>query len=222
MVVVCGLDEAGRGCVIGPLVVAGACFKDSDLAKLRKMGVKDSKLLSVIQRERLYKEVVKIAKSHKIVIIDNNEIDSRSTVGLNLNELEALKIANIIEELSPEKAVVDSPHPIESKFEELLFSFIKPELRDKFNIIAEHKADLNYVECAAASILAKVTRDREIDKIKEIVGFDFGSGYSSDEKTIKALEKHYEGKLSEFIRKSWVTYKAMKERKEQSSSESFG
>ena len=215
--ILCGLDEAGKGCVIGPLVIAGACFEEKDLDKLKKMGVKDSKLLSVAQRERFFDKIIKLAKSHKIVIVDNKEIDSRSTVGLNLNELEALKIANIIEELMPEKAIVDSPHPIAEKFEGIVLNFIKPENVGKFKLVAEHKADFKYIECAAASILAKVTRDREIEKIKEKVGIDFGSGYSSDERTIEALEKHYEGKLSEFIRKSWATYKTMKKRGEQTS-----
>jgi len=221
MVVVCGCDEAGRGCVIGPLVIAGACFKEDDLAKLRRLGVKDSKLLSVKQREKLFGEIKKLARSHKILIIDNKEIDSRSTVGLNLNELEALKIVNIVEELMPDKVIVDSPHPIAEKFEEVLIRFINPENKNKFEIISEHKADFKYIECAAASILAKVTRDREIEKIKDIVGIDFGSGYSSDEKTVEALKEHYQGNLSEFIRKSWATYKNLKNKNEQTSLEGF-
>jgi ribonuclease HII len=203
------------------LVIAGTCFEEKDLDKLRRWGVKDSKLLSVAQRERFYDKIIKFAKSHKVVIVDNKEIDSRSTVGLNLNELEALKIANIVEELLPNQVIVDSPHPIAEKFESAVLKFVKPENKGKFKIISEHKADFKYVECAAASILAKVTRDREIEKIKEQIGIDFGSGYSSDERTIEALEQYHDGKLNAFIRKSWATYKNIISKKDQTSLEEF-
>ena len=72
-------------------------------------------------------------------------------------------------------------------------------------LVLEHKADLNYPVVSAASILAKVTRDAEIEKIKKEIGVDFGSGYMSDPRTSEFLKKNYK-KYPEIFRKSWAPY----------------
>lgn len=215
--IICGIDEAGRGPVIGPLVIAGACFEEVKKAELEKLGVKDSKLLTPNKREKLFDRIINLANQYSIKIISAQEIDSRLTVGLNINQLEALKCAEIIDELKPELVYVDSPtSPKASKFADMITANLKDK---KIKIIAEHKADQNHIECSAASILAKVTRDAEIEKIKKEIGADFGSGYPADERTIKFLEQHWENSLAKYIRKSWGTIKDLKQKKYQTTLE---
>jgi len=217
---VCGIDEARRGPVVGPLVIAGILVDESKVPELKKIGVKDSKLLSPKQREKLFDEIIKIVDDYHIIIISAQELDSRSSVGVNLNQLEALKCAEIITKLKPELVYVDSPtSPRASKFAEIISANLKKDIH--VDIIAEHKADLNHVEVGAASILAKVTGDREVEKIKKETKLDFGSGYPSDPITVKFVKEHWENKLAKYIRKSWSTIKRMKEEKLQSSLEEF-
>ena len=209
MVLIMGVDEAGRGAVIGPLTICGAVFEASDIDALKSSGVRDSKLLSAQSRERMRTKILKLVHSHKVIVIDNKEIDSRSTVGLNLNELEALKIANLIEDLKPDKVYVDSPHTIANKFIDTIGKFLKSEIARKVEIIAEHKADTKYPVVSAASILAKCMREDEVQKIKDEIRLDFGSGYPSDPITMAALNK-YLGELLSYVRKTWATYKTVK------------
>ncbi len=215
---VCGIDEAGRGPVIGPLVMAGICIDDEKIIELEKLDVKDSKLLTAERRKELFSKIIPLVKSYKIIKVDAQEIDSRANVDLNLNSLEALKCADIINALDPEVTYVDSPvAPVASKFADL----INAKLKDRKNIIAEHKADENHLVVAAASILAKVTRDEEIEKIKKEINEDFGSGYPSDEITQKFLKDGGEEKLSKYIRHTWGTIKELKKWKGQKSLTEF-
>jgi ribonuclease HII len=64
---VAGVDEAGRGCIIGPLVIAGVMFKEENLPILKQIGVKDSKLLTPNKRETLAQEIPRIAEKHIII-----------------------------------------------------------------------------------------------------------------------------------------------------------
>jgi len=115
---ICGIDEAGRGPVVGPLVICGACFEDVDVPELAKLNVKDSKLLTPTRRKHLFQKIIDLSSGYVIKIVPAEEIDSRAAVGLNLNELEALKIAHIIDELKPDVVYVDSPtSPDPNKFE---------------------------------------------------------------------------------------------------------
>jgi len=216
---ICGIDEAGRGPVIGPLVLAGVCIEEEKIAELEKLGVKDSKLILPSKRKELFDKIISLAKSYKIIKVEAQEIDSRSNVGLNINLLEALKCAEIVDALRPEIAYVDSPtSPRASKFSELICAKLKNK---HVKVISEHKADTKHLVVGAASILAKVTRDDEIEKIKKQVGFNFGSGYPSDERTMKFLEEHWETTLANYIRKSWGTIKELKKKKYQVTLEVF-
>ena len=105
MTLLCGIDEAGRGPIIGPLVMCGIVIKESDEAKLKTIKVKDSKLLPRAQREKLFDQILKIVYKHKILIIDSGEIDNavNNHDGLNLNWLEANKSCEIINELNPKR-----------------------------------------------------------------------------------------------------------------------
>lgn len=197
-----GVDEAGRGALIGPLVVAGVVIDESKHKELKELGVKDSKMLSPRQRESLYPRIIKFVKNYSIKVISNKEVDNRRDIGLNLNELEALKIAQIISELKPDKAIIDSPHPVVEKFAPVIRRFLSGSKDIK--LVLEHKADVNHPEVSAGSILAKVTRDRLIEELKERLGVDFGSGYPSDHKTKEAVRK-YRSKLLPYIRQTWAT-----------------
>lgn len=210
--IICGCDEAGRGPVIGPMVLAGVAISKKKLPKLKKLGVKDSKLLTPKRREELYKEIIKLVDGYSIVEVSPQEIDQRNAVGTNLNKLEAIKIAQILTELKPDQVIVDSPEPTKSqKFAHMILEYMEEEPK----ITAEHKADLNYPVCAAASILAKVTRDNAVRAIEKEIGHSIGSGYQSDPKCQEFLKNHFNDDHLHHIRKCWVTYKMLKNKKSQ-------
>jgi ribonuclease HII len=202
---VCGIDEAGKGPLIGDLVMAGAMFDEEGTEKLEKLGVTDSKLILPKKREELFKKIIKIAKDYKILVVGPKEVDEAvlSKEGMNLNWLEAHKAADIINALKPDKAIIDCPSTNISAYKEYFMNLIKNK---EMEAVVEHKADLNYVECAAASILAKVTRDEEIEKLKKKVGIDFGSGYMADPKTKAFFDENFT-KHHNIFRKSWAPYK---------------
>lgn len=203
MTLIVGVDEAGRGPVLGPLVVAGFLIDEKDLGKLDKLGVKDSKLLLPKKREELFKKLKKY--KHEIIIVEPAEIDQalRGHDGLNLNWLEARKTAELINELNPDKAIIDCPSPNIKAYA----SYIRDYIHNKeIELVCEHKADLNYKVVGAASILAKSVREEEVKKIEKFVGQSIGSGYASNPVCRKFLEDNWDIH-PEFFRKSWESYK---------------
>jgi ribonuclease HII len=192
---ICGCDEAGRGPVIGPMVVAIVCG-DSD--SFKKIGVKDSKMLSESKREFLLEQIMNIAKSVEYVIVREEEID-RATYKKQLNLLEAVTISSMIKQEN--EYIVDCPDVNEERFSRLL-----TELSGNKKIISRHKADIDFPLVSAASIVAKVLREREISKIKEELG-DFGSGYPSDTRTVTFLRNYFmkNGRMPPHVRRSWKT-----------------
>lgn len=214
---VLGIDEAGRGPVIGPLVMAGVKIKEKDEKKLIDLGVKDSKLLAPLQRERMFDPILEIVDKYKIIIISPQEVDDAlNSETTNLNWLEADHSIKIIDELKADKAILDAPSNNIEKYTE----YVENNSKAKTQIIAEHKADMNYPVVSAASILAKVTRDSEIEKIKQKIKMNFGSGYPSDPITQGFLKKHYKD-YPEIFRKTWSSYKKLVEGKKQKSISDF-
>ncbi len=205
----CGIDEAGRGPLIGPLVICGFALDSHKLNYLRDLKVKDSKLLSPAQREKAFRELTTIG-AHHIVIVQPAQIDAAvlSASNDNLNWLEARKAAEILEKLQPQQAIVDCPSPNLKEFT----NYILKQLSFPLDVRCEHKADANHEIVAAASILAKVTRDRLIEELKAEHKVDFGSGYMSDEKTSSFLKKNPSFLA---IRKSWKPYQLQMKGKEQ-------
>lgn len=205
-----GIDEAGRGPVIGPMVIAFACFDENGIKNLKNLNVRDSKKILPNRRTFLEEKIKNIALNFEILKIPASELDELMK-NFSLNEIEAIKISEIIERIvkrtNIDKIFIDSPDPVQngkSKFKERIERILnKKNIKIKFSIICENYADSKYIECSAASILAKVERDREIEKLREIYG-DFGSGYPSDEKTINFL-KNSENlkKIDKFIRHAW-------------------
>ena len=210
---IAGVDDAGRGAVIGPLVIAGVLLKKEDLSTLRQLGVKDSKLLSPRRRETLAARIRKIVRKISLLKLQPYEVDRVVNSGRKLhklNWLEAQTMAKVIEELKPALVYVDASDVLEERFKQHILEC----LPFKVNIVSEHKADRNYVAVSAASIIAKVERDREISILGEIYG-DFGSGYPSDWRTIdflKHLVDAYE-EYPDFVRKSWKPAKIIKDGK---------
>lgn len=196
------------------MVIACVCIEEKDEEKLKLIGVKDSKVLTPKKREELAKEIEKIAKDIVIFRIPACKIFSyRKERKIKLDELEALKIAQIIEMVNAKKFYIDSLGNVNSKkgkFEEN----IRKNLKKEVELIVENFADENYPVVSAASIIAKVERDKEIEELKRKVNFDFGVGYSHDERTIKFLEKiflEYDEKPS-FVRWHWDTVEKVAEK----------
>jgi ribonuclease H, mammalian HI/archaeal HII subfamily len=203
--IICGIDEAGRGPIIGPMVIAGVSFKKEVLKDLITLGVRDSKTLSPNKREELFSKIKTLSEAYYIIKISSSEIDNAIFSGLKLTKLEAKYIAEIIKKIYAEIYYVDSPLNNPNAFLKILNNLIN----SKINIVCEIKADEKYVQVSAASILAKVERDNEIKKLYKKYGY-FGSGYPSDERTINFLKDLLsKGNIPEEVRKSWKTYKKL-------------
>jgi len=208
-----GIDEAGKGPVIGDLVIVGALFKETDAKKLEEIGVKDSKKLTPKKREELFEVIKELAIKHKIITVSPREIDQRFSVNTNLNQLEAIKFAELINELKPDVAVIDCPSANTKGFHNYLKQFVEHDCKIK----CENYADLNHIEVGAASIIAKVTRDAGIRKIEKDIGAVIGAGYPSDPITIKFLETAIKNKewMGRYVRNSWFTVQRIKDEKAQ-------
>ncbi|MBW2992494.1 ribonuclease HII [Candidatus Woesearchaeota archaeon] len=202
---------------MGPLVTAGVLIDEKDESKLKTLGVKDSKLLTPEQREVLFKKITAVVKDYSIKIIQPYQIDAAlNDPDLNLNWLEANTMADLANELKPKKIILDCPSNNIPAFT----NYLKNKLKIKAKIIAEHKADQKYPVVAAASILAKVTRDKEIEKIKNDIKQNLGSGYPSDPTTQEFLKKNYK-KYPKIFRKTWSSYQRLVEQKKQKSLSDF-
>ena len=202
---VLGIDESGRGSVIGPLVVCGFLIDEKDEKKLKAIGVKDSKKLTPKKREELASKIEEIGIHIVIIRIPSCKIDSNRKKGINLNQIEAIKMAEIINLLEPDKVIVDALGYNTNKFRDYLFSKMENK---KIKLVSENFADQNYPVVSAASIIAKVNRDEAIEELKKKVGEDFGVGYPHDTRTIEFINKLAEknhGKLPTYIRHTWDT-----------------
>ncbi len=204
-----GIDEAGRGPVLGPMVITGIVARVSQISRFDKLVVKDSKKYTPRQREALSQLIRELANDIIVKIIEPKEIDKWVEEGEGLNEMEAFFYASIINEAVSRRynitlIYVDACDTDPERFKKRLRKYI-----ENYNgtIVSEHKADENYSIVASASIIAKTIRDREIEKLKKLYG-DIGSGYPSDPKTRKFLERHWMEEL-EIIRKSWKPYKTI-------------
>jgi ribonuclease HII len=202
--IIAGVEEAGRGPVIGPMVMAIACIDEKDEFKLKALGVKDSKLLTPNQREKLYNEIKDLCKFELVKILPE-EIDAAVlSEETNLNWLEADHSVVLINKLRPDKVILDCPSTNLKEYK----NYIMKKLDYKPILVVEHKADVKYTIVGAASILAKVARDNEIKKLKAKYGADFGSGYPSDPLTMEFTMKNFD-KYS-FFRQSWETWQHAK------------
>ena len=198
---VLGIDETGRGCAIGPMVVCGVAL-DSDAAlRLKAEGVRDSKMLTPARREELARKIIEVAAGVFIEEIPPSEIEQR-----NLNLLEIWRMARIISRANPGAVYVDAPLATDFGIKAFSEHIKRCVGQNCPTIVAENRADATYVVVSAASIVAKVRRDERIEELRRQFG-DFGSGYPSDPKTQQFLRTCYEkdGAFPDCVRCRWKT-----------------
>jgi len=218
-----GIDDAGRGPLIGPMILAGVLLDKNGEAILKKNNIRDSKIVLHPVRIKLAEIIKESALNFHVVKAFPEQIDNAIKSGTNLNTLEAMETAEIINEINNKKnkikVIVDCPSVNIKAWRSKLLEFI--EYKDNLELICEHKADANHVSVSAASILAKVTREEEVEKLKLQYG-NFGSGYPADPIT-KNFLKSSGKKLSNsgLFRKTWATWKALFPNKNQSNLDSF-
>jgi len=196
-----GVDEAGRGPVIGSLFVAGVLNYDG----LEELGVKDSKRLSASRREHLAK-IIEDATEVYVVAMTASEID-KAREERTLNKITVELFSKVINHFQPARAFVDAADVKPERFAANLRSNYKGV--GELGIISEWKADDHYPVVSAASIVAKVHRDRSIRVLEAEIGAEIGSGYPADLKTIQFLkgllkEKELDN-IPAYVRRSWKT-----------------
>ncbi|MCX8202653.1 MAG: ribonuclease HII [Candidatus Micrarchaeota archaeon] len=210
-----GADEAGRGAVLGPLVLCVAITEKDKEPLLKSLGVKDSKMLSPERREKLAEEIRQMCHLH-VQKISAKQINEHMKKGISLNEVEAIFVSEAIKEIEPEiaekieKLYIDAPDPDAVKFTHRIKSNLPLNhiLLDRLH--SSHKADVKYPIASAASIIAKVTRDQEIEKIKKEIGCDFGTGYPHDELAINCIRNNIDNPvLLKYLRTEWSTSKRL-------------
>ena len=223
-----GIDEAGRGPILGPMVIAAVAVDDDEY--LREIGVRDSKTYTPGSRERTF-SLLESNAIYSVEIIRAEEID-RKRKEMTLNEIEVkafvLALGKIYEKVSPgfndifemicaSITYVDSCDVNEERFAKNIagtliktYGDVSPG-RDREeilgHIVSKHKADVRFPVVSAASVIAKTFREREVRKMKEALGEDFGSGYPSDPRTRDYLEDYYRRNKAfpPYTRKSWNT-----------------
>jgi len=213
-----GIDEAGRGSIIGPLVIASVTADKRIIRKFSRIGIKDSKKLSSKNREIFTKIIMnesnnviisklsekkidKAVKLRKKYLKNKNLVIKNKIIGLN--ELEAHSMSRIMNKMNSHSVFVDSCDVKPERFKERIEKYLDSNIK----IHSSHKADEKYVIVAAASIVAKYTRDNEILKLKRKFG-EIGSGYPADPVTRIFLQKWLKKnkKVPDFTRKSWKTW----------------
>jgi ribonuclease HII len=222
-----GVDEAGRGPVMGPLVVVA--LRVNDDAPLRDLNVKDSKALRPGRREELYGGIMAVSKV-SVEVISAEEIDELRG-SRTMNEIELDVFAAAIGKLLHDGDVVyvDAADVRERYFGEEIAKRLKAGRRDaRFEMVSRHKADAIYPVVSAASIIAKVTRDRIIvdigKELRKTLDKPMGSGYPSDPITISFMENWIkkEGDLPPHTRRSWDTARHLLEMSKTTTLDNYG
>jgi ribonuclease HII len=216
--VLLGIDEAGRGSVIGPLVVGGFLVPEADLPKLAELGVRDSKLLTPSRREELFGEIARVGRREHVVLAPIT-IDRYVRQG-RLNELEAQAFGELVRRTSPTRTFVDACDTDAGRFGARVAHWAQVETRC---IIARHKADRDLPVVGAASIVAKVHRDRAIARLAKSLGAEIGSGYPSDPVTRDYVRHSLlrPGEAKPWLRLSWATTETLKPKVPPRTLESF-
>ena len=207
---IAGIDEAGKGPVIGPMCIGGVKIEESRAHILKVMGVADSKQLTPKKREQLASQIKKHADSYFILEVSPQQIDELRKI-MSMNEIMVVCFSKVIEQLKPDLVYVDAADVKAERFAENLrrqYAKTSPAHAKELEIISMHQADVVYPAVSAASIIAKVRRDELIEGLKKEWGVDFGSGYPSDPKTKEFLlewGKTHSGEFPSIVRQSWQT-----------------
>ncbi|QEE14465.1 ribonuclease HII [Promethearchaeum syntrophicum] len=207
---IAGLDEAGRGPVIGSLVIGCVIFNEKDLPILDDIGVDDSKKITSKRREILAKKIKSHAVSYDILEITAKDINALHKKGLTLNEIEEISFAKLINGIKPQPDIIylDAADVIEDRFGKTIGSMLRFKPK---KIISKHRGDAIFKIVGAASILAKTKRDQIIEEYKKEYG-NIGSGYPSDPYTKKFLKSYYYSnqKFPPIVRTWWKTAENIK------------
>jgi ribonuclease HII len=206
-----GIDESGRGCLVGDLVVAGVAVARARVPELKGLGVRDSKLLSRKRRESLFGEILKVSARACATRIPPREIDEVVISGMRyrkLNYLEAVYFAKVADQLGASHVTVDASDTSPERFR----SAMADSMTCRCRIAAFHKADRDFPVVSAASIIAKVMRDRAVEELRAEFG-DFGSGYPSDRRTRDFFTEMMRtgADLPAFVRRSWKTLERLEQ-----------
>ncbi len=178
---VLGVDEAGRGAVLGPLVVAGVLAEESARQRLRSLGARDSKTVLRHRRKDILRLVAREALCCRAVVFSAQEVDS-----CDLTTLTEAAVAALVGRLQPEQLVLDAPVAPAAlpRFLGRLTSSLGPTV----NISAYPKADSADPLVGAASLLAKVVRDGYMSTLRSQYG-DIGWGYPGEERVQRFLSQ---------------------------------
>ena len=203
-----GIDEAGRGPMIGPMVICGILIDADRLHDLVDIGAKDSKTLTHKRRLVLKEKIERITSKIEIRTVSAADID-RLRKRTTLNEIEVEDFASIAKALNPQEIYLDAADVIAERFGTKIGELSGIAAKGAI-IVSEHKADSKYPIVSAASIIAKVERDHAIETFHKKYG-DFGSGYPNDPKSIKFVRNLVRDgeKLPPIIRKSWKSITRM-------------
>ena len=198
---IAGIDEAGKGPVIGPMCIAGVLMEEGRMHLIDGLGLKDSKKLTPKRREFFDGEIKKIVDGWFVLEVSAHQIDELRTV-MTMNEIMVKAFARVLENLKPEHAFLDAADVNEARFGRNVQGSCKHHL----TVTSRHKADATYPIVAAASIIAKVQRDHAVGTLRGVVG-DFGSGYPADPKTIRFMREWFRehNGFPEWVRHSWKT-----------------
>lgn len=201
-----GIDEAGRGAVLGPMVMCGVVISKENIEKLRQLNIKDSKELNKKERKKLVPKIEELIDDKIIFEVSAKTIDQERKQ-ISLNDIEYNRIAEMLNALKPDKAIIDATEVDTVKIKNILISKLDKDLKEEIDLQPENYADSNHKVVGAASILAKVRRDESIEKIERKIGEEIGIGYPSDTKTREFIRRTVkkDGELPDFIRKSWIT-----------------
>ena len=196
---IAGVDEAGRGPVIGPMVLAIVGLAPQDLADLRSAGVRDSKRLTRSRREALMDRIVQRARFWDAFFFLPAAMDRASLTALTVDVL-----VTWIDRYRPGVVLVDAlttPAAIPA-----LVGSIRQRLPDWTGRLRMWPAAERHPAVAAASVVAKVLRDEAVRWLRERYG-DFGWGYPSEVRTRRFLEAWYHryGRWPVWVRTKWRT-----------------
>ena len=199
-----GIDEAGRGCVLGPMVYGACLIGEADESVLRELGARDSKKLSATKRATVRAAVEARALAWDVVRLEPAQLDGES-----LNELGSRTIVDLAVKHRPTVLVLDAPVPprgIERWVASLTERLEARGVRG-MEIVAENGADDRWPCCSAASLFAKTDRDAILAELEASAGARLGSGYPSDPKTRAWLQAVYDetGDFPPFVRRKWET-----------------
>jgi ribonuclease HII len=208
--IVGGVDDAGRGSIIGPLVIAGVAVREEDIPLIRGLGVRDSKLLTPDRRFSLAPRIREVAVRVEVRLIEPGEIDSvvgRMPKFRRLNYLEGRVMGEVVARLGVSVAYVDASDVDLERFRQVVEEFSGGGVK----VVAEHRAESRYPVVAAASIIAKTERDRVVEELRRTYG-EFGTGYPHDPATIDFLRRWLgeKGSIPRFARSSWKTWRRIR------------